>query len=42
MTEYAGELAAQRAEQILREKITEDDQRKLFQESLAEVEGAQS
>lgn len=42
LTEYAGELAAQRAEQILREKITEDDQKKLFQESLAEVEGAQS
>jgi len=42
LTDYAGELAAQRAEQILRDKITADDQRKLFQESLAEVEGARS
>lgn len=42
LTEYAGELAAQRAEQILREKITPEDQRKLFQESLSAVEGAQS
>lgn len=37
LTEYAGELAAQRAEQILREKITEQDQKNLFQESLREV-----
>jgi len=37
LTEYAGQLAAERAEQILREKITEQDQRKLFQESLHEV-----
>jgi F-type H+-transporting ATPase subunit b len=37
LTEYAGELAAQRAEQILREKITESDQKKLFSESVKEV-----
>jgi F-type H+-transporting ATPase subunit b len=37
LTEYAGQLASERAEQILREKITEQDQKKLFQESLREV-----
>lgn len=37
LTEYAGQLAAERAEAILREKITEQDQRNLFQESLREV-----
>ena len=37
LTEYAGELAAQRAEQIVRERITEDDQKKIFSESVAEV-----
>lgn len=37
LTEYAGQLAAERAEQILRETITDQDQRKLFQESLREV-----
>jgi F-type H+-transporting ATPase subunit b len=37
LTEYAGQLASDRAEQILREKITEQDQRKLFQDSLREV-----
>jgi F-type H+-transporting ATPase subunit b len=37
LTEYAGQLAAERAEQILREKITDQDQRKLFQDSLREV-----
>ncbi len=42
LTDYAGELAAQRAEQILREKITDADRQKLFQESLAEVEGVRS
>lgn len=42
LTDYAGQLAAERAEQILREKITADDQRRLFDESLHEVEGAQS
>lgn len=42
LTEYAGELATQRAEAILREKITPEDQRKLFQESLREVEEVRS
>src|SRR5215212_2187453 len=37
LTEYAGQLAAERAEQILRERITESDQQNLFQESLREV-----
>jgi F-type H+-transporting ATPase subunit b len=42
LTEYAGELASERAEQILRERITPDDQDKLFKESLHEVEEVQS
>jgi F-type H+-transporting ATPase subunit b len=42
LTEYAGQLAAERAEQILRDKITDADQQKLFRESLTEVEGARS
>ena len=37
LTAYAGQLASVRAEHILREKITEQDQKKLFQESLREV-----
>lgn len=37
LTEYAGQLATERAEAILREKITEQDQRKLFDESLREL-----
>jgi F-type H+-transporting ATPase subunit b len=37
LTAYAGQLASERAEQILKEKITEQDQKKLFQESLREV-----
>lgn len=37
LTEYAGQLASQRAESILRDQITEQDQKKLFQESLQEV-----
>ena len=37
LTEYAGELAATRAEAILRETITAEDQRKLFRESLNQV-----
>jgi len=40
LTEFAGQLASERAEQILREKITEDDQKKLFSESLREVGNA--
>jgi F-type H+-transporting ATPase subunit b len=38
LTEFAGQLAAERAEQILREKITDDDQSRLFQDSLKQVE----
>ena len=38
LTEYAGELAAQRAENILREKITDEDRRKLFAESVHDIE----
>jgi F-type H+-transporting ATPase subunit b len=37
LTEYAGQLASERAEAILRETITEKDQKNLFQESLREV-----
>ena len=37
LTEYAGQLASQRAEAILKEKITEADQKKLFEESLRQV-----
>ncbi len=37
LTEYAGQLASERAENILREKITPEDQKKLFDESLREV-----
>jgi F-type H+-transporting ATPase subunit b len=37
LTEYAGQLASDRAEAILREKITETDQHKLFRDSLREV-----
>ena len=37
LTEFAGQLASERAEAILREKITEQDQKNLFQESLREV-----
>lgn len=40
LTEFAGQLASERAEQILREKITEADQKKLFSESLREVSNA--
>ena len=37
LTAFAGQLASDRAEDILRQKITEQDQKKLFQESLREV-----
>jgi F-type H+-transporting ATPase subunit b len=42
LTEYAGQLASERAETLLREKITEQDQRKLFNDSLREVGEVQS
>jgi F-type H+-transporting ATPase subunit b len=38
LTEYAGQLASERAEQILRERITADDQTKLFRDSVREVD----
>ena len=37
LTEYAGQLASERAAEILRETITEQDQKNLFRESLREV-----
>ena len=37
LTEYAGQLAADRAEQLLRETITDDDRKKLFARSVNEV-----
>ena len=37
LTEFAGQLASERAEILLREKITEQDQTKLFRDSLREV-----
>lgn len=37
LTEYAGQLASERAVTILKEKITDADQKKLFEESLREV-----
>jgi len=42
LTEYAGQLASQRAEQLLRERITDDDQKKLFDQSVREVEEVRS
>ncbi|HEX8173216.1 MAG TPA: F0F1 ATP synthase subunit B [Thermoanaerobaculia bacterium] len=42
LTEYAGQLAAQRAESILRSEIDDNDQRRLFQESLRQVSEVQS
>ena len=42
LTEYAGELASDRAEQLLREKITDADRQKLFRESVNDVERARS
>jgi F-type H+-transporting ATPase subunit b len=40
LTEYAGQLAAERAEAILRQTITEADRQKLFKDSLSEVGNA--
>ena len=42
LTVYAGELAAERAEAILRNEIGDQDQKKLFQESLRAVSEVQS
>jgi F-type H+-transporting ATPase subunit b len=40
LTEYAGQLASDRAEQILRETITDEDRKKLFADSVREVGNA--
>ncbi len=37
LTEYAGQLASDRAEQIIREKINDEDRRKIFADSVREV-----
>ncbi|HEX7150466.1 MAG TPA: ATP synthase F0 subunit B [Thermoanaerobaculia bacterium] len=37
LARYAGELASERAEALLRERITNDDKQKLFQESVREL-----
>ena len=37
LTELAGQLASDRAEALLRERVTEKDQHKLFEESLQQV-----
>ena len=42
LTEYAGQLATERAEALLREHITEADQKKLFSDSLQQVAEARS
>jgi F-type H+-transporting ATPase subunit b len=42
LTEYAGELATQRAEQILREKVTDKDRQRLFEDSVRDVAEARS
>ena len=40
LTEYAGQLASERAEALLRERITDSDKTKLFTDSLSQIEGA--
>lgn len=40
LTEYAGKLASDRAEQLLRQAITDDDKKKLFAQSVHEVSQA--
>lgn len=42
LTEYAGQLASERAEKLLKDKITDADQKKLFRESLNEIEEVRS
>ena len=37
LTEYAGQLASDRAEQIIKEQINDNDRRKLFADSVREV-----
>jgi len=42
LTEYAGELASERAEALLRERINDNDRHNLFRESVKELEGVRS
>ena len=42
LTEYAGQLASERAEALLRECINDNDRHKLFDESVKELEGVRS
>ena len=42
LTEYAGELASERAEALLRERINDSDRHKLFEESVKELEEVRS
>jgi F-type H+-transporting ATPase subunit b len=42
LTEFAGQLASERAEQILREQINEDDKKRLFQDSLKQISEVRS
>jgi len=42
LTEYAGQLASDRAEQIMRERMTDEDRARIFRESLREVEEVKS
>ncbi len=42
LTEYAGQLASERAENLLRQQITDADRHKIFQESVKELEGVRS
>lgn len=38
LTEYAGQLASDRAEQIMRERMTDEDRARIFRDALREVE----
>jgi F-type H+-transporting ATPase subunit b len=42
LTDYAGQLASERAEQIMRERMTDEDRARIFRESLREVEEVKS
>ncbi|MGA7614940.1 MAG: F0F1 ATP synthase subunit B [Thermoanaerobaculia bacterium] len=42
LTEYAGRLATERAEQIVAHSITDEDRSKLFDESVREIAGVRS
>lgn len=42
LTEYAGELASERAEALLRDKINDKDRHNLFADSVKELEGVRS